>query len=153
MMIARDDEVKRSRIWRFAIIISSVLIVVIVVYLLMKMFTANPLEGSWEGEDGDIAIHVGVNGTMTVSISDVSEGTDLDIKMSYTLDKDAKTITIREDASELDRLAGLSDGAYTRETLESALANVMTTFNYNIESGVLTLSEREYGEQLTFTKK
>lgn len=153
MMIARDDEVKRSRIWRFAIIISSVLIVVIAVYLLMKMFTANPLEGSWEAEDGDITINVGVNGTMTISVSDVSEGTDLDIKMSYTMDKDAKTITIREDTSELDRLAGLSDGAYTRETLESALANVTTTFNYNIESGVLTLSEREYGEQLTFTKK
>lgn len=153
MMIARVDEVKRSRIWRFAIIISSVLIVVIAVYLLMKMFTANPLEGSWEAEDGDITINVGVNGTMTISVSDVSEGTDLDIKMSYTMDKDAKTITIREDTSELDRLAGLSDGAYTRETLESALANVTTTFNYNIESGVLTLSEREYGEQLTFTKK
>ena len=139
MIIAKNDEVKRSRIWRLAIAGSSILIIIIAVYLLMKMFTANPLEGSWESEDGDLVINVGVNGTLSVKAYDVSEGMDVSVKMEYTAD------VIRQ--------ADASDGAYTREMLENALARVVTTFDYNIEGRRLILSEREYGEQLTFTKK
>ena len=153
MIIAKKDEVKRSRIWRLAIAGSSILIIIIAVYLLMKMFTANPLEGSWESEDGDLVIKVGVNGTLSVKTYDVSEGMDVSEKMEYTLDKEEKTITIKEDTADVIRQADASDGAYTREMLENALARVVTTFDYNIEGRRLILSEREYGEQLTFTKK
>lgn len=153
MIIAKNDEEKRSRLWRRGMVISSILIVVIAVYLLIKMFTANPLEGTWESEDGNFVMSIGVNGDMTVKASDVSEGEDVDIRMEYTIDKDDKVITIKENSEEFDRLAENSDGMYTRETLESALAGIVTTFNYSIEGGQLTFTEREYGEQLTFTKK
>ncbi len=153
MMIARDDEVKRSKIWKVVTLVSSVLIIVIAVYLLMKMFTANPLEGSWESEDGDLALIVDVGGAMTVKLYDISEGMDVSVEMAYTLDKEEKTITIKEDMAELEKQVKKADGAYTEETLESALSYVATTFDYNIEGNRLTLSEREYGEQLTFVKK
>ena len=153
MIIAKNDEVKRSRIWRLATAGSSILIIIIAVYLLMKMFTANPREGSWESEDGDLVINVGVNGALSVKEYDVSEGMDVSVKMEYTLDKEEKTITIKEDTADVIRQADASDGAYTREMLENALARVVTTFDYNIEGRRLILSEREYGEQLTFTKK
>lgn len=153
MIISKNDEVKRSRIWRLATAGSSILIIIIAVYLLMKMFTANPLEGSWESEDGDLVINVGVNGALSVKAYDVSEGMDVSVKMEYTLDKEEKTITIKEDTADVIRQADASDGAYTREMLENALARVVTTFDYNIEGRRLILSEREYGEQLTFTKK
>lgn len=153
MIIAKNDEAKRSKIWRLVTLVSSILIIVIAVYLLMKMFTANPLEGRWESEDGDLMINVGVNGALSVKVYDISEGMDVSVKMQYTLDKEEKTITIKEDTAEIMKLADKSGGAYTQEMLESALARVVTTFNYNIEGGMLILSEREYGEQLTFTKK
>lgn len=153
MMIARDDEVKRSKIWKVVTLVSSVLIIVIAVYLLMKMFTANPLEGSWESEDGDLALIVDVGGAMTVKLYDISEGMDVSVEMAYTLDKEEKTITIKEDMAELEKQVKKADGEYTEETLESALSYVATTFDYNIEGNRLTLSEREYGEQLTFVKK
>lgn len=153
MIIAKNDEAKRSKIWRLVTLVSSILIIVIAVYLLLKMFTANPLEGNWESEDGDFTITVGVNGALSVKVYDISEGEDVSVRMEYTLDKEEKTITIKEDAAELARQADKSDGAYTPEMLESALARVVTTFDYNIEGNRLILSEREYGEQLTFTKK
>ncbi len=153
MLIAENDEARRSRIWWVAILVSSVLIVIIAIYLLMKMFTTNPLEGKWESEDGDFTLGVGRNGKMTVALPDIAEGVDADIEMSYTLNMDDKTVTIRENGAELDRLVQESEGAYTREMLESALAGVMTTFDYNVEGEQLTLTEREYGEQLTFIKK
>lgn len=153
MMIARNDEAKRSKIWKAVTLVSSVLIIVIAVYLLMKMFTANPLEGNWESEDGDLVINVGVGGTMTVKLYDISEGTDVSVEMAYTLDKEEKTITIKEDMAKLEEQVRKADGTFTEETLESALSSVVTTFDYNIEGNRLTLSEREYGEQLTFVKK
>ena len=153
MIIAKNDEAKRSRIWRTATLVSSVLIIIIAVYLLTKMFTTNPLEGTWKSEDGDFTLNIGRGGTMTVMLPDVAEGVDVDVKIPYALNKENKTVTIREDGPEFDRLAEKSDGAYTREMLESALANIMTTFDYSVEGERLTLTEREYGEQLTFIKK
>lgn len=153
MIIAKNDEAKRSKIWKLVTLVSSVLIIVIAAYLLMKMFTANPLEGNWESEDGDLMVSVGVNGTMTVKVYDISEGTDVSVEMEYTLDKEEKTITITEDMAALEEQVRKAGGAYTEETLESALSSVATTFDYNIEGSRLILSEREYGEQLTFVKK
>lgn len=153
MLIAENDEARRSRIWWLTILVSSALIVIITIYLLMKMFTTNPLEGKWESEDGDFTLGVGRNGKMTVALPDIAEGVDADVEMSYTLNMDDKTVTIQENGAELDRLAAESEGAYTRETLESALSGVMTTFDYSVEGEQLTLTEREYGEQLTFIKK
>ena len=79
MIIAKNDEEKRSRIWRIVTTVSSALIVIIGIYLLTKMFTTNPLEGEWIDETG--------------------------------------------------------------------------TFSYSVDKKQLTLSEREYGEQMIFTKK
>lgn len=45
-MIANNDEAKRSKIWTVVTAVTSVLIVIIAIFLLMKMFTGNPLEGS-----------------------------------------------------------------------------------------------------------
>lgn len=46
-MIAKNDEAMRSRIWKISTMVSSVLIVIIAIFLLTKLFTTNPLEGSW----------------------------------------------------------------------------------------------------------
>ena len=42
-MIARDDEEKRSKIWRIVTTVSTILIIVGVILLLMKLFMTNPL--------------------------------------------------------------------------------------------------------------
>ena len=153
MMIAKNDEARRSKIWRIVMLVSSILIIVIAIYLLLKMFTANPLEGKWESEDGDFVVDIGANGVMSVKVYDVSGGMDVTVEMPYTVDKEEKTITIKEDIEELEKQVMKAEGAYTQEALESVLADVATTFDYNIEGNRLILSEREYGEQLTFIKK
>ena len=58
MIVAKNDEAKRSRLWRMALLVSSVLIVLVVIFLLTKLFTTNPLEGSWEDENGKISLSV-----------------------------------------------------------------------------------------------
>ena len=149
-MIANNDEAKRSKIWT---VVTSVLIVIIAIFLLMKMFTGNPLEGSWTDEDGNMDLKIGRNGQMTVILPASGDGEETQVPMTYTLSKESKTISIQEDDNKIQEIAEKSNGQYTEETLKNAVQSIGTTFEYSIDGGTMTLTEREYGEQMMFNKK
>lgn len=153
MIIAKNDEAKRSKIWRIVTLVSSVLIIVIAIFLLTKLFTANPLEGTWVDEDGSLRLSIKSNGAIDVNVPEVAEDISVGVKLNYTMDKEEKTITIKADESEFEKLAEKSDGKYTQEDLKNALDSVTTTFDYSVDQEQLTLTEREYGEQMTFIKE
>ena len=152
-MIANNDEAKRSKIWMIVTAVTSVLIVIIAIFLLTKMFTGNPLEGKWADEDGNMKIDIRRDGQMTVTLPASGEGTDTEVPMTYTLNKESKTISIQQDDTKIQEIAEQSDGQYTSETLKNAVQSIGTTFEYSIDNGTLTLTEREYGEQMMFNKE
>lgn len=152
-MIANNDEAKRSKIWTVVTAVTSVLIVIIAIFLLMKMFTGNPLEGSWTDEDGNMDLKIGRNGQMTVILPASGDGEETQVPMTYTLSKEFKTISIQEDDNKIQEIAEKSNGQYTEETLKNAVQSIGTTFEYSIDGGTMTLTEREYGEQMMFNKK
>ena len=152
-MIANNDEAKRSKIWTVVTAVTSVLIVIIAFFLLMKMFTGNPLEGSWTDEDGNMDLKIGRNGQMTVILPASGDGEETQVPMTYTLSKESKTISIQEDDNKIQEIAEKSNGQYTEETLKNAVQSIGTTFEYSIDGGTMTLTEREYGEQMMFNKK
>ena len=131
--------------------VSSVLIIVIAIYLITKAFTGNPLEGTWIDENNN-RVSIKNGSTLTIRIPDIAEETSVDVKLGYSLDKEDKIITIKEDPEEFAALAEKSDGAYTQETLEAALDSYLTSFDYSVDGSELTLTEREYGEQMTLEK-
>ena len=153
MLIASQDEEKRSQLWRIVMTVSSVLIIVIAIYLITKAFTGNPLEGTWMDEANNIRVSIKNSSTLTVRIPDIAEETSVDVKLGYSLDKEDKIITIKEDKEEFAALAEKSDGAYTQEALEAALGSYLTSFDYSVDGSELTLTEREYGEQMTLIKE
>ena len=153
MIVAKNDEAKRRKLWRITFLVSTALIILIAVYILTKMFTTNPLEGSWIGEDGRYNLKVKSKGTVVVTIPEIAEKTSVEVALPYSIDKENKTVTIKLDEEELNRLAEKSDGQYTTETLQNALAPIVTSFDYSVEQERLTLVEREYGEQLTFIQE
>ena len=152
-MIANNDEAKRSKIWTVVTAVTSVLIVIIAIFLLMKMFTGNPLEGSWTDEDANMDLKIGRNGQMTVILPASGDGEETQVPMTYTLSKESKTISIQEDDNKIQEIAEKSNGQYTEETLKNAVQSIGTTFEYSIDGGTMTLTEREYGEQMMFNKK
>ena len=153
MIIAGNDEAKRSKIWTVVTAVTSVLIVIIAIFLLMKMFTGNPLEGSWTDEDGNMDLKIGRNGQMTVILPASGDGEETQVPMTYTLSKESKTISIQEDDNKIQEIAEKSNGQYTEETLKNEVQSIGTTFEYSIDGGTMTLTEREYGEQMMFNKK
>lgn len=152
-MIAKNDEVKRSQIWRIVMTVSSVLIIVGAVLLLMKLFTTNPLEGEWTDEDGIFDMSISKDGTLVFTIPEAEEAASVDVDMRYTMNKEEKTITIMADESGFQKLADQSQGQYTEDEIRNALKSVVTTFDYSVDQERLTLTEREYGEQLVLVKE
>lgn len=153
MIVAKNDEVKRSRLWRTALLVSSVLIVLVVIFLLTKLFTPNPLEGSWEDENGKISLSVEPDGTASVTVSEAETGQVIQVPMKYTIDRDAKTVTIEKDLQAIREAVEESDGNLTQESMEAAAESLDDSFDYSVDQDTLTLSEREYGDQIILIRQ
>lgn len=152
-MSRKRDEERRSRSWDVVMTVATTLIVVVAVFFIVKLFTANPLEGTWQHEDSDLQLVVRGNNSMVVNLGDAYENKNLKVKLDYTIDKEAKTITIKADEESLKKAAESSDGNFTESGLESEITILTNTFNYNVEKRKLTLTEREYGDKVVFRKK
>ena len=153
MIVAKNDEVKSSRLWRIALLVFSVLIVLVVIFLLTKLFTTNPLEGSWEDENGKISLSVEPDGTASVTVSEAETGQVIQVPMKYTIDRDAKTVTIEKDLQAIREAVEESDGNLTQESMEAAAESLDDSFDYSVDQDTLTLSEREYGDQIILIKQ
>ncbi len=152
-MSRKRDEEKRSRLWDVVMTVATALIVIVAVFFIVKLFTANPLEGTWKYQDGDLVLAIRGNNDMSVRLSGVYEDSNIKIRLNYTIDKDEKTISIKADEASLKEAAESSDSAFTVSGLESEISILTNTFNYNVEKNKLTLTEREYGDKIVFQKK
>lgn len=153
MLIAKNDEKGRSRLWRIVITASSVVIVLIAVFFLYRMFTVNPLEGTWKSQDSDLVLAIEDGDTASVALPEIGDRSGLTVRMNYTFDRKAKTVTFEEDPSAVAEAAEKSGGQVSEEAIRGALANFMTAFSYSVDQRQLTLTEREYGEQMVFDKQ
>lgn len=153
MLIANNNEAERSRLWRIVITVSSIVIILIAIFFLVRMFASNPLEGTWISEDSDLTLEIKGKDSVKVNIPEVGEATNVQVMLGCSIDKDEKTIALRADGAELAKAAEQSGGTYTEENLENVLTNLTTTFSYSVEKQQLTLTEREYGEQMVFDKQ
>ena len=133
-MIYENNEEKRSTIWRTILTVSSVLIIIILVFFIVKLFTGNPLEGTWVDEDSGNVLVIRDNGELSLTLSE-SDDTDETFTAEYDVDTKTKVLTVR-----------MENDVYAEDTLSG-------TYSYNIEQDTLTLTEREYGDQLVFVCK
>lgn len=153
MIIAKNDEEKRSRIWRMVMIGASIILLIVIVYFLFSLFAGNPLEGTWKSEESNLQLTIRGGDSATASWSEIAEASNVKVKINYTLDKENKTITFKVDDAEIAKAVKNSDAGLTKTALETEISMLETTFDYNLEKSKLTLSEREYGEQIVFVKK
>ena len=153
MLIAKNDEEKRNRLWRVTTIVSTAVILAIAAFFITRMFMDNPLSGVWEYEDSDVTLTFGKNDSASIQGAGLLEETSVTVHLTYIIDKKNKTVTIKEDRKELQRVADESEGVYTVEDVGNIIDIFTETFDYNIEGKQLTLSDREYGSYLIFHEK
>ena len=129
-MILENNEEKRSTLWRTIVAISSILIVIVAVVFVTRLFVVNPLVGTWVSEDSGEVIKIESNGKVTL--------TDEDKKSFETVQSEVDTKT----------------KVFTIHTEDTQAEGLLSgTYDYSIEKDTLTLTEREYGDQLVFVKR
>ena len=153
MIIAKNDEEKRSKIWRIVTAGASVILLIVIVYFLFSLFAGNPLEGTWKSEESNLRLTIRGGDSAIASWSEIAEASNVKVKMNYTLDKENKTIVFKVDDAEIEKAVKNSDAGLTKTALETEISMLEMTFDYSLEKNKLILSEREYGEQIVFGKK
>ena len=153
MIIAKNDEEKRSKIWRIVTTGASVILLIVIVYFLFSLFAGNPLEGTWKSEKSNLRLIIRGGDSAIASWSEIAEASNVKVKMNYTLDKENKTIAFKADDAEIEKAVKNSDAGLTKAALETEISMLEMTFDYSLEKNKLILSEREYGEQIVFGKK
>lgn len=146
-MVFKNSEEKRNTAWRTVMTVSSVLIVIIAAFFVIKLFTGNPLEGTWVSEDQGIRMEVREDGTAVLTgISDEKSGGS--VTLDINVDKKNKTYTVQQqNADRPDK----TDSADPEE--DDFLKSFEGTFGYSIDKDTLTLTEREYGDQIVFERE
>mgnify|MGYP001060421501 CR=1 FL=1 len=153
MIIAKNDEEQRSKIWKIATITATIVIIVVAVYFLFDLFAGNPLEGTWMHEDSNLELAIRRGNTAVASWSEISETSNVKLRLKYTLNKEDKMISFKLESEEMAKAVKASGGILTEEALKAEISVLENTFDYSLDGGRLTLSEREYGEQVTLVKK
>ena len=91
-------------------------------------------------EENDMTLKTKGGTTMVMEVPGALDGNDMELQLKYTIDRSEKMITIEVDDAEIQKALDNSDGTLTEETVKN-------------EADQITLTEREYGDQLTFVRK
>lgn len=153
MLNAKNDEEKRSTVWRYVTCVSTILIIIIAAYFIYDGFAGNPLEGTWIQDESDVILEIKKNNEAVLIWEKLVEGETLEVKLEYKLDKRAKQITFKGSSEEFQKAAEGIGNELTAAEVKSAVSTMLTSFNYSMERSELTLTEWDYGEQLLFTKR
>lgn len=154
MLIAKNDEKERSFLFRIVIWTASVLIIAVAAYFLIRSFARNPIAGTWEYQDDNITMTIQSDDKVKLQFDNLQDVPELAVTMDCQVDKTEKTLVIGGlQQSEIDRILEQYDGQLTQSALDTALSMFTTSFDYNMERQTLTLTDREYGEQMIFDKK
>ncbi len=145
-MIFKNSEEKRNTAWRTVMTVSSVLIVIIAAFFIVKLFTDNPLEGTWVSEDEGIRMEV--RGDDTVVLTRINGENKDSLTLDGIVDKENKTFTVQLRSGSVPE--GADDGPDASEDDQNPFDG---TYSYSIENDTLTLTEREYGDQFVFERE
>lgn len=152
-MIAKNDEEKRSKAWRIVTTVATVVIIIVAAYFLFTLFAGNPLEGTWASQESNLKLTIHKGGSATAFWSEVGETSNVKLNLNYTIEKEGKTIAFKINKEEIKATVEASDGKLTEDAILAEAGVLENTFDYNMNQGELTLSEREYGDQMVFEKE
>ena len=144
------NEELRNKLGWIVFGVATILILVVGAFFLVDGVKRNPLEGEWISEGTGYFIDIDDDGDMEMTA--LVDGEMIEIDANYQMDKSAKTITFSPELMSYEEAAKDSKGTITAAEIDDYLKAFMTSFDYSLENDKLTLKEREYGEEIIFTR-
>lgn len=149
MEMRQRDEEKRSKAWVIVMLVSSAIILLVIAFFITRSVAGNPLEGEWVSEEKGYHLDVD-NDDITVEAT--IDGEYIEVDLYYTLDKTDKIITLKSSTTAYAEAADDTDGKLSAGEIDEAMSEFVASYNYSIEGGKLTLTEREFGNEFVFTR-
>lgn len=146
-METKRDEEKRSKLWRIVTISATSIIILVIVFFITKPLVKNPLKGMWRSVEADYTITFEDEEELTLKTG------GFELELRYTLDKKERTIAVHMDEEAREELIEASDVKISEEEVKNFVDKLISTFSYSIDNDTLTLTERECGDQLIYTRK
>ena len=115
--------------------VSTVLIIIIAAFFVIKLFTANPLEGRWSHEDSNLVMSIRGNDTAVLEWPGEFEDADVSVTTKYSIDKQTKTFTLH--VPEDGRLLGKTTIAKPGGLVVAAIVKVAQPLCQRIGQGLL----------------
>lgn len=150
MLIAKNNEEKRSKIWKCVLTVASILLVIVIVYFIYQGFYGNPLAGRWKHDESDMVLEIAEKDDAVLTWKNLFEEGTLTLNMGFTLNKTEKRVSFQADSAEYEKAAKELGGSVTAEKIETAVDSLIATFTYSVEGGELILTESDYGDQIIF---
>lgn len=150
MQMRERDEEKRTRDFRIVLLVSTVVILLVIGIFIIRSIYINPLEGDWVSNAAGYQIDIDDDNELTIETT-VNE-VFVEVEASYSMDKDAKTITFKPNLNSYAEAAEETNNMVAAADIDAQLLEIMTSFDYSLDKDTLTLTERESGEQFIFTR-
>lgn len=145
-----ENEEKRSKAWMAVMLVSSILIILGIMFFITKIVTGNPLKGEWYSSENEYYLEV--EDENEVSLHGTFNDTYIEIDLQYKIDKSEKIISIKPNVESYADAVKDAKGSITVSELQKLLADFTVSYNYSLENDTLTLTEREYGGQYVFVR-
>lgn len=152
MLIAHEDEEKRSREWRIVTVTTTIIIILIAGFFAVKMFTDNPLLGKWVHQGSDLSFDIQKD-SVWITDSEIVPGVTVTYSMEYKLNRDRKSFQLSEKSGEFSKVKEKLGDVVTESVLQEGMQRYDTTYGYSVDGEELTLTDQEYGEQMVFDKQ
>ena len=144
---------KRLSKHHIVLLIAAAVLVIVAGFFAYEISYGNPLEGKWTTSKGEYYLRIdkdygetGVDAVVLVKEEPVK------VKLECELDKKAKTITFSSEPNEYEEDVEEFEGAVSAVELHEQLQDILKAFDYSLDKNTLTLTDREYGEKLIFTR-
>lgn len=149
MEMRQRDEAKRSKAWVIVMIASSAIILLLVAYLITNSVIGNPLKGEWLAESQGYQLEIDDD---EITVETTIDGQYVEVDLTYTLDKTDRIITLKSSTLSYAEAADDTDGKVAAGQIDEAISEFLGSYNYSIEDGKLTLTKREFEEEIVFTR-
>lgn len=152
MLIANNDEEKRSQIWRIVTVAATITIILIAGFFAIKMYTDNPLIGKWTHQGSELTMDI-QKSEIIIYDGELVPNQIATYSMNYELNRDAKTIHLTVGNGEISKVEKELGDMATETAVQESMQSMETTYGYSLDGDELTLTDQEYGEQMVFDKQ
>lgn len=168
MKINEVEEEKHSRFWSIALRVSTLAVICIGIFFIVKLFTTSPVEGKWVHQDSTLVLDIPNIGKQVdeededfdiydtlVKATWVDENSGNKILVGYDceLDYKGKAFTLKLNSETLNRTVKDAEGVVSESAILSSARSLEGTYEYSISFGELTLINDKYDGAMVFDKK